>query len=447
MRNLQKILALALALIMSFSLVATAGAFSDDGDISDSYKTAVNVLNGLEVFKGYDNGATFQPKGNITRAEVAAIIYRIATGDVTDSQASIYSTYGQFTDVADGSWYAGYVNYCANAGYIKGRGNKIFDPQGQVTGYEALAMILRAVGYDKNGEFTGSNWQIRTASIANQRGITKNVTEGMLGQAATRETVAEILFRAILVNQVDFSANTLSYTEKATSLGYDSLKLEEIEGVITANEYADLNEDDTLPDGRTEMLVDGKDYTIDYTTTLDDIGESHIAYIQNGKKVLAINDREEGNTTAESTAKISDKDALKAFAKENNITLDFDQAERFLNFSKGHRWMSDWRIRYEINFVSTFGANDFASAKAEYEKERSTYKWTVGLEKFVDDNGAYNVKQLSSGNYRWIYEASFKAGDEINSDHQSNIKSIFLLSLEETTEGRGTRCRLISPST
>ncbi|MCI9508075.1 MAG: MucBP domain-containing protein, partial [Oscillospiraceae bacterium] len=163
----------------------------------------------------------------------------------------------------------------------------------------------------------------------------------------------------------------------------------------------------------------------DYTTTLDDIGESHIAYIQNGKKVLAINDREEGNTTAESTAKISDKDALKAFAKENNITLDFDQAERFLNFSKGHRWMSDWRIRYEINFVSTFGANDFASAKAEYEKERSTYKWTVGLEKFVDDNGAYNVKQLSSGNYRWIYEASFKAGDEINSDHQSNIKSIF----------------------
>ena len=157
MRNLQKILALVLALIMSFSLVATAGAFSDDGDISGDYSDAVTVLNGLDVFKGYSDGS-FQPKGNITRAEVAAIIYRIATGDVTDAQASIYSTYGQFTDVADGSWYSGYVNYCANAGYIKGRGNKIFDPQGSVTGYEALAMILRAVGYDKNGEFTGSNW-------------------------------------------------------------------------------------------------------------------------------------------------------------------------------------------------------------------------------------------------------------------------------------------------
>ena len=95
MRNLQKILALVLALIMSFSLVATAGAFSDDGDISDAYKDAVTVLNGLEVFKGYDNGATFQPKGNITRAEVAAIIYRIATGDVKDTQASIYSKIGR----------------------------------------------------------------------------------------------------------------------------------------------------------------------------------------------------------------------------------------------------------------------------------------------------------------------------------------------------------------
>ena len=126
MRNLQKILALVLALIMSFSLVATAGAFSDEGDISEAYKDAVTVLDGLKVFKGYEDGS-FQPKGNITRAEVAAIIYRIATGDVEDSQASIYTSYNQFTDVLDGSWYSGYVNYCANAGYIKGRGNKIFD--------------------------------------------------------------------------------------------------------------------------------------------------------------------------------------------------------------------------------------------------------------------------------------------------------------------------------
>ncbi len=107
-------------------------------------------------------------------------------------------------------------------------------------------MILRAVGYDKNGEFTGSNWQIRTASI--ERGISKNVTSAMLGQAATREVVAELLFRSIIIPKVNFNANTLSYTEKPlnadgkkdTLLGYESLKLEEITGIVTANEYADL---------------------------------------------------------------------------------------------------------------------------------------------------------------------------------------------------------------
>ena len=99
------------------------------GISATAIKTAVNGPQRPGSVQGLRHGATFQPKGNITRAEVAAIIYRIATGDVTDSQASIYSTYGQFTDVADGSWYAGYVNYCANAGYIKGRGNKIFDPR------------------------------------------------------------------------------------------------------------------------------------------------------------------------------------------------------------------------------------------------------------------------------------------------------------------------------
>ena len=68
-------------------------------------------------------------------------------------------------------------------------GKAMFKPQQNVTGYEALAMILRAIGYDRNNEFTGPSWQIQTAATARNRGILKNIAEGTLGGAATREAV------------------------------------------------------------------------------------------------------------------------------------------------------------------------------------------------------------------------------------------------------------------
>ena len=246
MRNLKKILALVLALVMSFSLMATANAFEDDKDIDATFDEAVTVLSNLKVFQGYDNGKTFQPKGDITRAEVAAIIYRIVTGDVADKQVGIYADYNKFNDVKSGSWYAGYVNYCANAEYIKGRDAKTFDPNGKVTGYEALAMILRAVGYDKNGEFTGSSWQVQTAAVAKKLGITDKINAGLLGGAATREAVAEILFRSILVPQVEYTV-AFGYQNKSfglfgkenSSIGYQTFRLEQTEGEVTAIDYHD----------------------------------------------------------------------------------------------------------------------------------------------------------------------------------------------------------------
>ena len=236
MRNLKKILALVLALVMSFSLMATANAFTDDAKITATYDEAVEVLNALKVFQGYEDGS-FQPQGSITRAEVAAIIYRIVTGDVEDKQVSIYADYNKFNDVKSTSWYAGYVNFCANAEYIKGYDAKTFGPNDPVTGYQALAMILRAVGYDKNGEFTGSDWQVQTAAVGKKLNITDNVSEGTLGTAASREVVAEILFQAIQKPQVTytlaFGYNDSTLGVKNDSIGYETFKLI---GAVDAND-------------------------------------------------------------------------------------------------------------------------------------------------------------------------------------------------------------------
>ena len=83
---MKKLLAMVLALVMTLSLAVSANAaFEDAKDINATYAEAVDVLAGMKVFQGYDNGKTFKPQGDITRAEVAAIVYRIYTADVKDS--------------------------------------------------------------------------------------------------------------------------------------------------------------------------------------------------------------------------------------------------------------------------------------------------------------------------------------------------------------------------
>ena len=204
---MKKLLAMVLALVMTLSLAVSASAVKADEKINEDYAEAVAVLNGMGVFKGYEDGS-FKPENNITRAEVATIIYRIYTGDVAKNDKSgLYASYNKFTDMAGAGWAAGYIGYCSNAELVKGYPNGTFQPSGNITGYEVLAMILRAVGYDKNGEFTGADWALNVAKYAEQLHILDNVAKTTnLGAPASRELVAEILFRAIQSPMVTYTA-------------------------------------------------------------------------------------------------------------------------------------------------------------------------------------------------------------------------------------------------
>ena len=204
---MKKLLAMVLALVMTLSLAVSANALKADEKINEDYAEAVAVLDGMGVFKGYEDGS-FKPENKITRAEVATIIYRIYTADVAKNDKSgLYATYNKFSDMAGAGWAAGYIGYCANAEFVKGYPDGTFKPSGNVTGYEVLAMILRAVGYDKNGEFTGADWALNVAKYAEQLGILKNVAKTTdLSAPATRELVSELLFRAIQSPMVTYTA-------------------------------------------------------------------------------------------------------------------------------------------------------------------------------------------------------------------------------------------------
>ena len=111
---MKKLLAMVLALVTTLSLAVSANAFKDDKSISDDYAEAVAVLNGMGVFKGYEDGS-FKPEGDITRAEVSAIVYRVYTQVVKDAKASMYATYNKFSDMAGAGWAAGYIGYTSSS--------------------------------------------------------------------------------------------------------------------------------------------------------------------------------------------------------------------------------------------------------------------------------------------------------------------------------------------
>ena len=208
MRNLKKFLALVLAMMMTLSLMVTVNAatptdFSDGDKITDAYKEAVDVLSALKVVKGDDRG--FRPGETITRAEVSAILYRIVTGDVDDKNAELYKGANYFTDVTADRWYDGYVNYCANNGLVLGVGGGKFNPNAPVTGYEALVMILRAIGYNNPKEFSSGDWKLKASGYGRRLGITDNIAEARLAGAATREMVAEIMFQGLEVPTVKYT--------------------------------------------------------------------------------------------------------------------------------------------------------------------------------------------------------------------------------------------------
>ena len=246
---MKKLLAMVLALVMTLSLAVSANAaFKDVKDIDETYAEAVEVLTGMKVFKGYEDGS-FLPKNAITRAEVAAIVYRIYTGDVKDAYVKNYETYNKFGDMAGAGWAKGYIGYCANAALVKGYPNGTFAPSGKVTGYEVLAMILRAVGYDQKNEFTGADWALHVAEIAERQGILDNVKGVDLNAPATREVVAELLFQSINVPMVTYTAafgyqnvnltadKKDSILAKNETLGSKNFELDRVTGYVTANDY------------------------------------------------------------------------------------------------------------------------------------------------------------------------------------------------------------------
>lgn len=130
----------------SYALIWNPETFPDvEGKWSQS---VVNDMASRLVINGVDS-THFNPNGDITRAEFAAILVR-ALG-LSDSTAST-----KFSDVASSDWYSGAVNQANAYDLIDGYADGKFLPSNTITRQEAFVILNRAIAIVELQKGTGS---------------------------------------------------------------------------------------------------------------------------------------------------------------------------------------------------------------------------------------------------------------------------------------------------
>ncbi len=113
-----------------------------DTIFSAVYSSAKPSADNAGYINGYEDG-TFNPSGNITRAEAATLISRLCD-DFDNSKKYTH----EFTDCEEGFWYEKPVAFCQGKGYIKGYEDGTFNPYGNITRAEFATILFRVFGFD-----------------------------------------------------------------------------------------------------------------------------------------------------------------------------------------------------------------------------------------------------------------------------------------------------------
>lgn len=183
-------LALAASVAIPLSAAAQAPSFTDI-EPTDTYYSAVTSLAAQGIVRGYPDGS-FRPRGQITRAEMLALLYRaVDTAEVARRAAQAPRS---FRDVDAAAWYAPYVYAALHDGVVQGYPDGTFHPTLPVDAASALKMIVEARGIPKLEDVPGDRWYVAYANTLTQLNALPpwllSPTEPM-----TRGTTAVVLYR------------------------------------------------------------------------------------------------------------------------------------------------------------------------------------------------------------------------------------------------------------
>lgn len=210
MKPIKKLLTMSLATSLVLSSLCLASAtYKDQDNINQTQ--AVQTLTDRGILNGKSDG-NFDPSGNLTRGEMAKMIYVLKTNSNDATPYDLLST--SFRDITT-SWASSYIKYAAKEGILAGRSETIFDPDASVTGMEEAKMLLIYLGYDaESNGLTSSNWSANVQTLGAKCNLFSNFTAS-LTDAITREDAAQMMYNAIHQNEDENSSSDIDsdYTE------------------------------------------------------------------------------------------------------------------------------------------------------------------------------------------------------------------------------------------
>ena len=176
------------------------------------------LLNGSNHFAyvvGYKDG-NVRPQGNITRAETAAIFFRLLKEEVRSENLSKHN---DFADVTEDSWYNTAVSTMAGMNILKGRTANSFAPQAPITRAEFAAICARfdSGRAEENSGFTdiSGHWAEKEIERAATLGWVSGYTDGSFHpDAPITRAEAMTLINRVLCRMPETKADLLDSMTK-----------------------------------------------------------------------------------------------------------------------------------------------------------------------------------------------------------------------------------------
>ena len=137
-------------------------------DIPDDVPTGLNGDDHFAYIVGYPDG-NVKPGGNITRAEVATIFFRLLTEDVRTANSTQSNS---LSDVSRGQWFNHAISTLSSMGIVKGNPDGTFDPDAPITRAEFAAIAARFD--DKNTNNTSNFSDIASHWAKDEIGVAAN---------------------------------------------------------------------------------------------------------------------------------------------------------------------------------------------------------------------------------------------------------------------------------